>query len=146
MLGRIVGELAGGGTPAASQGIVAGQVATQGVGSPITTPLNSSGSVRLDANGNGIVALGPQGSAVWALTVAAVSTSTSVKVPQCSVYMGTSAVPANLVDGTFTGNLDSTDRVSGWPLLPGQQVWAVWSGGDAGATATLSIIGTERTG
>lgn len=106
-------------------------------------PLNTSGSVTLNASGTGTVTLAPGMGLRWALTVAAVSTSTSVKVPQCNIYMGGSPTPDNLVDGTFSGNLDSTGRVDGLPLMNGQKVMAVWTGGDVGAKATLSITGTE---
>ena len=99
----------------------------------------------LDGTGAGTVKLGPVGPLeVWWPSVASVSVSTNVKEAQCRIYIGDSAVPANFIDGTLSGSTgDSTDRVSGAQVRRGWFVWAVWSGGDAGAVATLNITGTK---
>jgi hypothetical protein len=104
-------------------------------------PLNDFGSATVNASGAAIVSIGPNIGQRWVVTAAAVSTSTAVKVPQCNIYIGGSPVPANLVDGTFTGNLDSTSKTAGFIITSGQSIIAVWSGADVGALATLSIIG-----
>ena len=104
-------------------------------------PLNDFGSAIVPASGVVSVSLGPNLGQRWVVTAAAVSTSTAVKVPQANIYIGGAAVPANLVDGTFTGNLDSTSKTAGFIISAGQSIIAVWSGADIGATATLSIIG-----
>lgn len=109
-------------------------------------PLNTSGSATVKADGSAVVNLGPIIGQRWVVSAAAVSTSTSVKVPQCNIYIGGSPNPPNLVDGTFTGNLDSTSRTSGYLIGNGQSIWAVWSGADVGALATLSIIGVMSYG
>ena len=113
---------------------------------PSSVPLNTSGNVVLDGSGNGIVTLGPNVGQRWQLNSAAVRTSTATLFPTCKVYMGSGAtIDAEFVDGTYSGNQDSTDRVSGLRLGPNQKITAFWQGGDVGATATLSIIGTLET-
>lgn len=109
-------------------------------------PLNTSGRATASAAGIATVTLGPNVGQRWQLDNAAVSTSTAVLVPQCNIYMQGSPTPDNLVDGTFTGNLDSTGRVSGIPLTSGQKVTAVWTGADVGTICTLSVTGTEESG
>jgi hypothetical protein len=60
------------------------------------------------------------------------------------LYAGSSATDDNFVDSTYDVSNDSTDRVSGQQLVLGQYVWAVWSGGTPGATAVLSVNGTQE--
>lgn len=109
-------------------------------------PLYTSGNVKLDGTGAGTVVLSPKVGQEWRLTLASVLVSTHVAEPQCSIYIGGAATPDAFVDGTFTGSLNSTDAVASHPVTPGQKVIAVWSGGDAGATATLTLRGTVVTG
>lgn len=108
--------------------------------------LDTYGTVTLDASGNGTVKLGPVQGVMWKPENAAVSTTTSVKFPKCDIYVGGSSTPGQLVDSTYTGNSDASGKVGGTVVYPGQYIWAVWSGGDVGATATLSISGTATIG
>jgi hypothetical protein len=108
-------------------------------------PLNTSANVTLDNNGNGVAKAGPQAGVrgvLWHLTNVAVLTSTAVLAPVCQIFVGGQPTPDNFVDSTYTGNQDSTDRANGYTIQNGQYVFAVWTGGDAGAVATLSIYGT----
>lgn len=104
-------------------------------------PLNVQTSVVLDGSGNGTAFLGPRIGQKWNVTNAAVLVPNAVKVPQASWYAGGQPIPGNFVDGTFTGNLDATGRISNFSITSGNYVFAVWTGGDPGATATLSILG-----
>jgi hypothetical protein len=108
-------------------------------------PVTQSASVILDSSGNGSVQTGPN-IGKWNLTHAAINTSSAAKTPQCKLYMGTDTGIANLIDGTFVGSLNSTDNVSAKPIGPGEYIFAVWTGGDPGATATLTVNGTLTTG
>lgn len=106
-------------------------------------PLNEAASVALNGAGAGTVSMAPHSvSQIWRLSVAAVKVSSAVLEPQCSIYIGSQPIDAFFVDGTFTGSLDSTDSVANFPISRGQKIWAVWSGGDPGAIATLSVLGT----
>jgi len=101
--------------------------------------LNEAKSVVLDSSGNGTVKIGPaKASERWRVRTVAVSTSTAVKVPVASVYTGFLA-PGNLLGGTYTGSNDSDDVDV--TLGPGSFLTVAWQGGDAGATATVSVYG-----
>ncbi len=103
--------------------------------------LNTSARVTLDASGDGRLELGPdQGPPYWNVTKLVVMTDRPglAPVPQASVYLD--AEDSNgLVDSTYDGSKDSTDVDI--DLQRGQHLIAVWSGGQAGDTATLSVTG-----
>jgi hypothetical protein len=109
-----------------------------------TLALSYSISVTLDGSGNGTVQLGPSSPGEqWQLTIASVSVATHVAEAQCNIYLGGSVQQTTFADGTFSGSSgDSTNNVT-YPLNPGQSIFAVWTGGDAGAKATLVLQGTR---
>ncbi len=112
-----------------------------------TLPLSEAAFVTLDASGNGTARIGPAAHGVtWKPTVVAVRTSTSTLSPQCRIYAGDRVTDGNFIDGTFTGQQNSTDAIAGQVLLLGQYVFAVWVGGDIGAQATLTVTGTKDIG
>ena len=113
-----------------------------------TVALNEFASVTLDGTGGGTARVGPRAhGVVWRPTVASLKVSgTITNSPTCTLYVGSSATDDNVVDGTYTGELNSTDAVTGSELRLGAYVWAVWSGGDAGHQATLSVTGTAEIG
>lgn len=112
-----------------------------------TLPLSESAAVILDASGNGTAKLGPHSRAVsWHPTTVSVKTSTNVKTPTCYIYAGDFVGDQNFIDGTYTGNADSTSNISGTVIYLSGFIWAVWTGGDAGAQATVTIAGTQEIG
>lgn len=103
-------------------------------------PLNESATVVLNGSGGGTVALGPtNASQQWVPSNAACSVTSNTSEPIFVLYNG-SAGNANRIGGTYTGSNDNTD-VSGVTLYPGSVLTGVWTNGDPGATATLSIQG-----
>lgn len=104
-----------------------------------------SNTVVLDGSGGARVKVGPTGAReVWSPLAASVSVSSNVAEAQCKIYVGDQPTAANYIDGTLSGSTgDSTGRVSGSQVPLGWFVWAVWSGGDAGAVATLNVTGTK---
>jgi hypothetical protein len=115
---------------------------------PQSQPLNTSASVTLNASGAGTVQLGPQAAETWQLSSAGVTVPSASlsQPPECSVYAGSSPTAGYFVDGTYTGMSNNTGKVSGITIFPGQAVWAVFSGGTPGNTATLSVFGTRTRG
>jgi hypothetical protein len=113
-----------------------------------TQPLNTSGSVTLNASGAGTVQLGPQAAETWQLASAGITVPSASlsSPPACSIYAGSSPTPGYFVDGTYTGMLNNTGKVNGIMIFPGQAVYAVFSGGTAGNIATLSVFGTRTRG
>lgn len=115
---------------------------------PPEIQLDESDSVVLDVNGNGLVRLVPYGSKeYWTLATAAVKCNTHVVEAQCVIYVGPVVSDANIADATFTGSSgNASGKVAGRIIGRNRDpyVWAVWTGGDPGATATLSVQGTKQ--
>jgi len=109
-----------------------------------TLPLSMSASVVLDGTGAGTASLGPTSSGeVWQVASVGVHCNTNVNEAIARVYAGASASPQYYRDATTWGSTgDSTDAVSS-PLAVGQEIFAVWSGGDAGTTAHVTVSGTR---
>jgi hypothetical protein len=112
-----------------------------------TGPLNESASVTLDGSGNGTLKMTPySGTLTWLPSIASVKASSANAEASCKIYIGPSATDQWFIDGTLSGSTgDSTDRVAGRQVdTHGNALWAVWSGGDAGAVATMTVAGTEN--
>lgn len=102
--------------------------------------------VKLNGSGAGTARLGPAGHGItWTLGTISVKTAQTVTTGtcQCQIYVGDDASAVNFLDGTFSGDTgDSSDAAAGQQIRLGKYVFAVWSGGVAGDTATLNITGT----
>lgn len=110
-----------------------------------TGRLYESATVTL-AGGNGTVKVGPLSAReVWHPENVHVSANQNpVNQAQCYVYVGDSAIQQNFRDATINGSSgDSTDKVNADIVPKGQYIWAVWSGGDNGAIAVLTVTGTK---
>ena len=105
--------------------------------------LSESARVVLNAAGGGIARVGPRAAGVrWDVRQVTVS-STSAAVPIAELFLGEPAPGASL-GGTYDGNRDSTDvQVT---LYSGQLLAVVWTGGDPGASATVSVLGDNVIG
>ena len=111
-------------------------------------PIGPEGTatVVLDSSGDGTAKVGPAGMReIWQPALASVQCSSNTDEATCQVAFGQDLATARFLDATFTGSSgDSTDRVSGAaPLRLGWSVFATWTGGDPGATATLTVTGTK---
>lgn len=120
---------------------------------PAQLPLNQAQSVTLDGSGNGTVRMSPDGpNEHWQPVAASVSASTGAPIvneAQCKIYAGPSATQQYFIDGTLSGSTgDSTTNIGGYDIARTRTpyVWAVWSGGDPGASATLVLQGTVTIG
>ena len=114
-----------------------------------TVTLNQSAVVTLNGAGAGTARLGPvNGREHWILAAVAVKTNQApgsiVSEAQCKVYAGPDASDTWFAGGTLSGSTgDSTANVAGQILDCGEYVWAVWSGGDAGAQGRVNVQGTK---
>ena len=108
--------------------------------------LSKQAQVKLDANGNGTASTGPSlPGEVWTPPItASVRATTNVNEAICTVYAGWGVDPVNFQDATTWGSTGDSDNSINIPLHPGQYVFAVWSGGDSGATATINVTGTRQ--
>lgn len=110
-----------------------------------TIALNVTASCTLDSEGNGTVQIGPNGTnEVWAPATASVNASSNNSEATCKIYAGNYLGQGAFIDGTTWGSTgDSTSNFSA-KVYTGQFVWAQWTGGDPGATATLVITGNRQ--
>ncbi len=110
-------------------------------------PIGPEGTatVVLDSSGDGTAKVGPAGTReAWQPLVASVICSSNNSEARCRVYLGDSEATWRFIDGTLSGSTgDSTGNVAGLPVPFGRWIWAVWTGGDPGATATLTVNGTK---
>jgi hypothetical protein len=105
------------------------------------TVLNESAQVILDGSGNGALTIGPQYSAqTWIPTMVGCQVTSNNLEPGFKFYRGRSAGPGNYINGTSTGSNDSTD-ISGVILHPGETLYCVWTAGDPGAIASVTLNG-----
>lgn len=107
---------------------------------PRTEILDTSANVTLSAAGAGVATATPPNLETWQVTTIAVHVTSNTAEPTAQVYIGAQDA-SRLIGATYTGSLDSSD--GNWRVNPGQPLICAWSGGDAGATATLSILGTR---
>ena len=109
-----------------------------------TVPLSVTVSVQLDNTGSGKAQIGPLSALeVWHPTNVHVSVSSAINEAQCSIYVGDNTDQRNFRDGTFSGSSgDSTGDIVD-VVKAGHYVIAVWTGGDALASATLTVTGTK---
>lgn len=99
--------------------------------------------VTLDGSGNGTASIGPLSPGErWSDLTVSVSVATNVAEATCRIYAGAAATPGYFADGTTWGSTGDSTTNAGIVCVGGN-VWAVWSGGDAGAKATMTISGTR---
>jgi hypothetical protein len=112
-----------------------------------TQPLYVTKQVILDSNGNGQVSAGPTGfQETWTDITVSVKCLTNVNEAICSIYVGQSSTPQFFADGTTWGSTGDSSTNMPSPIVTGQQVFADWTGGDAGSTAYMRISGTDNVG
>lgn len=109
-------------------------------------PLDTFASTVLDGSGNGRVPLGPQiVREHWQPGAASVSVATNVKEASCVLYLGSSPQSSTQIAQTSKGSSGATCPLSG-DMPSGYQLFAVWSGGDPGSTATMRVTGSRSIG
>jgi hypothetical protein len=106
------------------------------------------GTVVLDGSGNGTASIGPVRTREhWQVAAASVAVNLNpTKQAQCQLYVGAVVSPTTFISQTVTGSSGDTCGLGGIDIQPGMQVWAKWTGGDAGQTATVTVIGTYTLG
>lgn len=106
------------------------------------TRLDSGGTVTLatvnGVTGYGVVRLSPAGEK-WEIRRTRVFTSTRNDEAECKMYVNQIA-PQHEVEGTWSGSSGDTSDTPIY-LEDGQALFIVWSGGDNGATATVTVSG-----
>lgn len=100
-------------------------------------------SATLDGSGNATVSFQAVGQNVM-VTRVAVRCTTAVNEAIAYVYKGQIGDPY-LIEGSLAASTgDSSDTIT--PLADGEKIYIVWTGGDAGATATATVSGNAEIG
>ena len=110
-----------------------------------TVTLKESNSIFLDGSGNGTASVQPLSAReVWSPDNAHVQVSTNANEAECQIFVGQSPDNYSYRSGTFSGSSgDSGGSISSSKVYRGDRVWAVWTGGDPRAQATLTVTGTK---
>jgi len=110
-------------------------------------PLNTAATVTLNASGAGTVELGPasQGPPYWSLDTVLLTTNRPGQspVPKALLYLDVVS-PANLQGITYDASFGQA-AADGLRLGRGQKLIAVFSGGQSGDIASLTVVGTKST-
>lgn len=95
-------------------------------------------STVLDGVGYGYVRLAATGEK-WEITRTFVACSTRTSEASCRIYANAISL-ANAIDGTHSGSSGDTSDTR-YYLEDGQAIFVEWTGGDPGATATVTLSG-----
>jgi hypothetical protein len=113
---------------------------------PVSVPIGTAGqqSTPVLSDKTAVLQAGPAGvGASWALDQAGIATSVgAADTATCAIYAGPQASAPYLVAQSYAGGGDAIG-LAGYTLLPGEFVWAVWSGGTPGSLAQLKVAGTQ---
>lgn len=108
-------------------------------------PLNTAVSVTLNAAGAGTATIGPgnAGPPYWSLDTVLLTTSRpgQAPVPRAMLYLDVVS-PGNLQGITYDASFGQAAAGS-LKLSRGQVLIAVWSGGQVGDVASITVIGTR---
>lgn len=101
-----------------------------------TLPLRISDQVTLDGSGNGQVEMTCDVTS-WKLNMAGVRVDPRPVIlePECTIYIN-----GQFVGGSLSASMDA-DTTFNQLLQQGEKIQAVWTGGDPGKTAILSLTG-----
>lgn len=108
---------------------------------PIT---DGTAQVTLDGTGSGTVRVGPtHWGTTWYPVSADIATTTGPNdVSTCAFFLGVIGTATQIGGQSYQGGGD-TMSWSSRPVQFGEQVYAVWSGGNPGDLATLRVTGDE---
>jgi hypothetical protein len=126
-----------------------GQVSPPAAGSvaPPTGEVDEQVTITLNGSGNGTAQItppGPRTAPNWSVTNVFVSVATNTLESTAQLYVSRGIKSATAFDArgqTATGSSGDQYAV-GFNLRPGDWLTVVWTGGDAGARATMTIKGT----
>jgi hypothetical protein len=115
----------------------------------MTAPFQFQATTVLDGSGNGTVRLGPRNAGErWLVTGASVSVTRSdglnaVNEPTFKMYRK-DPVAGRTLGGSYSGSFSTDTSLNPFLMPPNDYVTGVWTGGDAGAVALLTLSVERR--
>lgn len=145
---RAVNNLANSPPPPPYSGGGYGQSAQFGTYTPKQYNLRETVSIKLDGSGNGtarITPVGPRnGGLSWQVSGVSVSAATNVLEASGNLFVSFGIQSSGALDqmaNTSKASSGDSCALPGVNLRPGDWITFVWSGGDAGATASMVVTG-----
>ena len=106
--------------------------------------LRQSAVTTLDGSGNGTAKLGPLSAReVWYPDNVAISINGFTKQALCTIYMGPDTTQSSFRDTSVFGSGDNSGACNADTVKVGFYIWAVWTAGDAGKQATVTVTGLK---
>jgi len=103
--------------------------------------LQDTKRITLDGSGNASVIFGPgRPNELWTVNRVSCGVSTKVLEAQFKLYRG-NVGPGSFISGSVSGSTGDTDDGLNEVLNAGEYLTAQWTGGDVGATATVTYWG-----
>jgi hypothetical protein len=114
---------------------------------PATVPIGAEGFAQGTISGGTVtISVGPSGSGTsWDLAQLAISTTTgAADASTCSVFVQPSGPPNDAwqVGQSYAGGGDQIG-LAGVKMVPGERLYAVWSGAHNGDTAVIVLTGSK---
>jgi len=107
-------------------------------------PLREFVVITLDGSGNGTAKVGPRSAReVWYPDNVAISVTGFTIQAAATVYMGPDTTQSSFRDTSTFGSGDSTGACNADSVKVGMYIWAVWTAGDAGKQAVLTVTGLK---
>lgn len=131
--------------PARSQAADPKPAGTSLPNSPRAVDLREFAQVTLNASGTGRVSMGPGPAEIWQPQSAIVTVPQASKHIICTLSLGNASGPVTVIDTAQQGENDSSGKLTGQVIYFGTYIWAVWTAGNAGVLATLTVTGTKTT-
>jgi len=117
------------------------------VGQIRSAPGGGFADVILDGSGNGTAKIGPiRVREHWQPVSVSVAVASTNKEASAKAYLGSHVGADTFVSATASGSHGDTCGLGSQDIQPGMFVWVVWSGGDVGAKATMTVYGTYSLG
>jgi len=106
--------------------------------------LRETAVVLLDGSGAGTAKVGPLSAReVWYPDNVAISITGATKQAKASMYMGSDTTQSNFRDISTFASGDSSGACNADVVKSGMYIWAVWTGGDPGLQAILTVTGLK---
>jgi|SRR6185437_1992176 len=100
--------------------------------------------VTLDGSGGGTAKVGPLSAReVWYPDNVAISITGATKQAKATMYMGPDTTQSNFRDNSTFASGDSSGACNADVVKSGMYIWAVWTNGDVGKQAILTVTGLK---
>lgn len=106
--------------------------------------LRETAVVTLNGSGGGTAKVGPLSAReVWYPDNVAISITGATKQATANLFKGPDTTQSNFRDISTFGSGDSSGACNADTVRCGDYIWVVWTGGDAGKQAILTVTGLK---